>query len=110
MSKAEKIQTFIIVAFAIACIFIILNLVNNPIKPTNNLQQEQIKLDSVKAFYSKQVDSVNVINAGYKEKIDAKDYIIKQFKEIIKKNNEKINPNNSVPILDSLRSAGFGKY
>lgn len=67
------------------------------------------KTDSMQVFYSKQFDSMRVENQLLQVKIEAKTETIKTLKGLVKENNEKINPNNSVPILDSLRRAGFGK-
>lgn len=67
------------------------------------------KTDSMKVFYSKQLDSIKVENQLLQVKIEAKTETIKTLKGLVKENNEKINPNNSVPILDSLRRSGFGK-
>ena len=67
------------------------------------------KTDSMQVFYSKQLDSMRVENQLLQVKIEAKTETIKTLKGLVKENNEKINPNNSVPILDSLRRAGFGK-
>ena len=67
------------------------------------------KTDSMQVFYSKQLDSIKVENQLLQVKIEAKNETIKTLKGLVKENNEKINPNNSVPILDSLRRSGFGK-
>lgn len=67
------------------------------------------KTDSMQVFYSKQLDSIKVENQLLQVKIEAKTETIRTLKGLVKENNEKINPNNSVPILDSLRRSGFGK-
>ena len=81
-------------------------------KTNNSTQQPTIdtsKTDSMKVFYSKQLDSMMIENQLLQVKIEAKTETIRTLKVLVKENNEKINPNNSVPILDSLRRAGFGK-
>ena len=78
-------------------------------EPTEKVIIDTSKTDSMQVFYSKQLDSIKVENQLLQVKIEAKTETIKTLKGLVKENNEKINPNNSVPILDSLRRAGFGK-
>lgn len=78
-------------------------------EPTEKVTIDTSKTDSMQVFYSKQLDSMMIENQLLQVKIEAKNETIKTLKGLVKENNEKINPNNSVPILDSLRRAGFGK-
>ena len=59
------------------------------VEPTNNLQQEQINLDSIKAYTTKITDSLTTINVEYKAKIDAKNEIIYTLKSLVNDNNKK---------------------
>ena len=60
-----------------------------PTQPTNNLQQEQINLDSIKAYTTKITDSLTTINVEYKAKIDAKNEVIRTLKGLVNDNNKK---------------------
>ena len=60
-----------------------------PPQPTNNLQQEQINLDSVKAYYNVKIDSVNTANLILKSKIKDKNEIIYTLKSLVNDNNKK---------------------
>lgn len=59
------------------------------VEPTNNLQQEQIKLDSIKAYYNVKIDSVNTANLILKSKIKDKNEIIYTLKSLVNDNNKK---------------------
>lgn len=59
------------------------------VEPTNNLQQEQINLDSVKAYYNVKIDSVNTANLILKSKIKDKNEIIFTLKSLVNDNNKK---------------------
>lgn len=59
------------------------------VEPTNNLQQEQINLDSIKAYYNVKIDSVNTANLILKSKIKDKNEIIYTLKSLVNDNNKK---------------------
>jgi len=79
----------------ILCIigFIVLALIFRNIygdkEPPNNLQQEQINLDSIKAYYNVKIDSVNTANLILKSKIKDKNEIIYTLKSLVNDNNKK---------------------
>ena len=106
----EKLFNFIIITVCIivGCVAIT-GIYKMLSEPTEKVIIDTSKTDSMQVFYSKQLDSIKVENQLLQVKIEAKTETIKTLKGLVKENNEKINPNNSVPILDSLRRAGFGK-
>lgn len=59
------------------------------VEPTNNLQQEQINLDSIKAYTTHKYDSVVNVNKEFEAKILAKEYIIRTLKGLVNDNNKK---------------------
>ncbi len=101
--KPLRILVFICVILFFG--LLVYGMLKNPIQP----KIDTSKTDSMKVFYSKQLDSIKVENQLLQVKIEAKTETIRTLKGLVKENNEKINPNNSVPILDSLRRSGFGK-
>ena len=101
--KPLRILVFICVILFFG--LLVYGMLKNPIQP----KIDTSKTDSMQVFYSKQLDSIKVENQLLQVKIEAKTETIRTLKGLVKENNEKINPNNSVPILDSLRRAGFGK-
>lgn len=101
--KPLRILVFICVILFFG--LLVYGMLKNPIQP----KIDASKTDSMQVFYSKQLDSIKVENQLLQVKIEAKTETIKTLKGLVKENNEKINPNNSVPILDSLRRSGFGK-
>ena len=81
-----------------------------PTQPTNNLQQEQINLDSIKAYTTKITDSLTTINVEYKAKIDAKNEVIRTLKGLVNDNNKKyqvITDSALVVELEKLRGVGI---
>lgn len=101
--KPLRILVFICVILFFG--LLVYGMLKNPIQP----KIDASKTDSMQVFYSKQLDSIKVENQLLQVKIEAKTETIRTLKGLVKENNEKINPNNSVPILDSLRRSGFGK-
>ena len=106
----EKLFNFIIITVCIivGCVAIT-GIYKMLSEPTEKVTIDTSKTDSMQVFYSKQLDSMMIENQLLQVKIEAKNETIKTLKGLVKENNEKINPNNSVPILDSLRRSGFGK-
>ena len=79
-------------------------------EPPNNLQQEQINLDSIKAYTTKITDSLTTINVEYKAKIDAKNEVIRTLKGLVNDNNKKyqvITDSALVVELERLRINGI---
>jgi hypothetical protein len=77
---------------------------------TNNLQQEQINLDSIKAYTTKITDSLTTINVEYKAKIEAKNEVIRTLKGLVNDNNKKyqvITDSALVVELERLRGIGI---
>jgi TRAP-type mannitol/chloroaromatic compound transport system substrate-binding protein len=56
---------------------------------TNNLQQEQINLDSIKSYTTHITDSLTTINVEYKAKIESKNEVIRTLKGLVNDNNKK---------------------
>lgn len=80
------------------------------VEPTNNLQQEQINLDSIKAYYNVKIDSVNTANLILKSKIKDKNEIIYTLKGLVNDNNKKyqvITDSALVVELERLRGLGI---
>jgi len=98
-------------------IFVIANIVTawyfgfkNKVEPTNNLQQEQINLDSIKAYTTHKYDSVVNVNKEFEAKIVAKEYIIVTLKGLVNDNNKKyqvITDSALVVELERLRINGI---
>jgi hypothetical protein len=80
------------------------------VEPTNNLQQEQINLDSIKAYTTKITDSLATIKVEYKAKIEAKNEVIRTLKGLVNDNNKKyqvITDSALVVELERLRINGI---
>jgi hypothetical protein len=76
----------------------------------NTLQQEQINLDSIKAYTTHKYDSVANVNKEFEAKIVAKEYIILTLKGLVNDNNKKyqvITDSTLVVELERLRGIGI---
>jgi len=110
MSEKYKVIISITVLFlGIIAIAYLITLIQKP-TPTNSLQQEQINLDSVKAYYNVKIDSVNTANLILKSKIKDKNEIIYTLKGLVNDNNKKyqvITDSALVVELERLRGLGI---
>ena len=88
MSNSEKLIMMLINLCIVGLVWYFL-FRKDDVEPTNNLQQEQIKLDSIKAYTTKITDSLTTINVEYKAKIDAKNEVIRTLKGLVNDNNKK---------------------
>lgn len=109
MSNGDK---FIMFALNFGLVAIILYFINrkDKVEPTNNIQQEQINLDSVKAYTAKITDSLTTIKIEYKAKIEAKNEVIRTLKGLVNDNNKKyqvITDSALVVELERLRGLGI---
>jgi hypothetical protein len=86
----SDIAKLVIVILSVLAIFLFgMYLFDKATQPTNNLQQEQINLDSIKAYYNVKIDSVNTANLILKSKIKDKNEIIYTLKSLVNDNNKK---------------------
>lgn len=88
MSNSEKLIMMLINLCIVGLVWYFL-FRKDKVEPTNNLQQEQIKLDSIKAYYNVKIDSVNTANLILKSKIKDKNEIIYTLKSLVNDNNKK---------------------
>lgn len=88
MSNSEKLIMMLINLCIVGLVWYFL-FRKDKVEPTNNLQQEQINLDSVKAYYNVKIDSVNTANLILKSKIKDKNEIIFTLKSLVNDNNKK---------------------
>jgi hypothetical protein len=80
----------VIIAILVVALFVIGFISYDKTKePTNNLQQEQINLDSINAYTTHKYDSVVNVNKEFEAKIVAKEYIILTLKGLVNDNNKK---------------------
>ncbi len=88
MSNSEKLIMMLINLCIVGLVWYFL-FRKDDVEPPNNLQQEQIKLDSIKAYYNVKIDSVNTANLILKSKIKDKNEIIYTLKSLVNDNNKK---------------------
>jgi Tfp pilus assembly protein PilO len=88
MSNSEKLIMMLINLCIVGLVWYFL-FRKDKVEPTNNLQQEQINLDSIKAYYNVKIDSVNTANLILKSKIKDKNEIIYTLKSLVNDNNKK---------------------
>ena len=88
MKKEDWFIGFVLLVWMIISVLYFSNS-RDKVEPTNNLQQEQIKLDSIKAYYNVKIDSVNTANLILKSKIKDKNEIIYTLKSLVNDNNKK---------------------
>jgi len=111
MSKAERIQIGLVLLFLIlGCGAVIWTTYEKYTPTPNNLQQEQINLDSIKDYTTHITDSLTTINVEYKAKIEDKNDIIYTLKGLVNDNNKKyqvITDSALVVELERLRGLGI---
>lgn len=88
MSNRDKFIMFAINFILVATIWYFMYR-KDKVEPTNNLQQEQINLDSVKAYTNHKHDSVVTVNKEFQAKIEAKNEVIITLKGLVNDNNKK---------------------
>ena len=86
MTKGTILTIFGVVGILTA-LFILYG-IKQELKPID-IVQEQINLDSIKAYTTKITDSLTTINVEYKAKIDAKNEVIRTLKGLVNDNNKK---------------------
>ena len=109
MSNSEKLIMMLINLCIVGLVWYFL-FRKDKVEPTNNLQQEQINLDSIKAYYNVKIDSVNTANLILKSKIKDKNEIIYTLKGLVNDNNKKyqvITDSALVVELERLRGLGI---
>ncbi len=80
----------VIIAILVVALFVIWFISYDKTKePRYTLQQEQINLDSIKAYTTHKYDSVVNVNKEFEAKIVAKEYIIRTLKGLVNDNNKK---------------------
>lgn len=89
MKKGTILTILCIIWFGVTAY--VLYYIYNIYKPeqAKALQQEQINLDSIKAYTTYKYDSVVNVNKEFEAKILAKEYIIRTLKGLVNDNNKK---------------------
>jgi len=109
MSNSEKLIMMLINLCIVGLVWYFL-FRKDKVEPINNLQQEQINLDSIKAYTTHITDSLTTINVEYKAKIEAKNDVIRTLKGLVNDNNKKyqvITDSALVFELERLRGVGI---
>lgn len=79
----------VIIVILVVALFVIGFISYDKSKPINNLQQQQINLDSVTSYYNVKIDSIDSANLILKSKIKDKNEIINTLKSLVNNNNKK---------------------